>query len=271
MAGMKKKSPEDTIKKDTVSKYYTEEESIKRIYKVIIKNSNIPPKFTEASFTNFNLAEINTKNKSKVKSLKNYARNINQAVQIPQSIYMFSEYNGCGKTHLAVAILKQAAWQYAANLYHKSPLRYKRRGIDISNLELLPIFFMSEKNYLYKKKLLFNNEDEKLQEEVQKIERMVIRSDLLVIDDFLKERNTDFTFNELTSWICLRYEQNKPVIFTSNMDFTDLALRNKNNPYYNTDNFNNATYLASRISEMTKGYKFYFYSSPDDDFRQKSY
>jgi DNA replication protein DnaC len=259
------------MKRDTVNKHYPPEEAIQRIYSALLKVSNIPPKFQDATFASFNMKAINSKNASKVKSLKNYADNILQAIQIPQSVYMFSEYNGCGKTHLAVAILKRAAWQFASEIYRSDPLKYGRRGVSFDNFSRTPVFFMSEKNYIYKKKLAFSTDDKAIKDEVEWIERMVIKSDLLVIDDFFKERNTDFTFNEMTSWICLRYEQNKPVIFTSNMDFTELAMKNEKNPYYNTDNFKNATYLASRLSEMTKGYKFFFYSSPEEDFRQKEY
>lgn len=263
------KSPTNTTKKDIDNKYYSKEKAVRKIYKRIINNSNIPVKFKEATFSNFNLNVINDNNTEKVKAIMNYGRNILQAM--PQSIYMFSRYNGCGKTHLAVAILKKAAWEYAKAIYEKDSLRYKRRGVNLDNLQYTPVFFMSEKNYLYKKKLAFNTKDRDILEEVERIEKMVIRSRLLVIDDFLKERNTDFTFNELTAWICLRYEENKPVIFTSNMDFMDMAKENNENPFYKTDNYKNATYLASRVEEMTKGYKFYFYSSLNDDYRHQAY
>lgn len=265
------KSPKNTIKKDidkNLRKYYTKEEAVKRLYRQIIKKSNIPDKFKDVSFSTFNLDEINQKNLSKIKAIINYGNNIIQA--IPQSIYMFSTYNGSGKTHLAVSILKKAAWEYAKKILEKNPLKYRRRGVSLDYLEETPVFFMSEKNYLYKKKLGFSTDDQSILEEVEEIEKMVIKAKLLVIDDFMKERNTDFTFNELTAWICLRYEENKPVIFTSNMDFMELALENKENPFFKTDNFKNATYLASRIEEMTKGYKFYFFSSLKDDYRHKA-
>lgn len=268
---LKMKSPMSTTKKDIDNKYYQREEAIKRLYLRILKNSNIPPKFSDASFNNFNLDAIHRENLKKVEAIKNYGKNILQAIQIPQSIYIFSKYNGCGKTHLAISLLKHAAWQYAERLFERDKNLYRLRGCNLDNMTYTPVFFMSEKNYLYKKKLAFNTKDLSINNEVELIERMVITSNILVIDDFLKERNTDFTFNELTAWICLRYEQNKPVIFTSNMDFKDMALENEKNPFYKTENFKNATYLASRISEMTKGYQFYFYSSADHDYRQNAY
>ncbi|MFP4015540.1 MAG: hypothetical protein ACLFUI_00780 [Halanaerobiales bacterium] len=268
---MKMKSPGSTTEKDIdkIRKYYSDKEAINRIYSQLVKKSNIPEKFKDVTFSSFNLDETNKKNVKKVKAIMNYGRNIIKAM--PQSLYMFSEYNGCGKTHLAVAILKKAAHEYASLIFEKDPLKYRRRGINLNYIQESPVFFMSEKNYLYKKKLAFSSNDQAIHEEVEYIEKMVIKSKLLVIDDFLKERNTDFTFNELTAWICLRYEDNKPVIFTSNMDFMDLAKENKENPFYKTPHFKNATYLASRVEEMTKGYKFYFYSSYEDDYRHKKF
>lgn len=254
------------IDKDT--RYYPRDVAIKRIYKKIINKSHIPAKFRDATFSNFNLEKVNQKNKKKIKAIMDYGNNILD--NLPHSIYMFSEYNGCGKTHLAVAILKKAAWEFSRLIFEQDPVNFSRRGNDLQELTDTPVFFMSEKNYLYKKKLAFNTDDSTILKEVELIEKMVIKARLLVIDDFLKERNTNFTFNELTSWICLRYEDNKSVIFTSNRDFMELALENNENPFYDTNNFKNATYLASRIEEMTKGFKFYFFSSLKDDYRHKN-
>ena len=129
---------------------------------------------------------------------------------------------------------------------------------------------MSEINYLWKKRK-YDTEDSDLKKEIDIIERAVINSELLVIDDFFSERDTDFVFGNLTAWLNHRYDYNKPVIFTSNENFKILALENNENPYFGTKYMKDATYLASRISEMTKGYQFAFKSSQGDDYRQNSY
>lgn len=264
------------IKKDTADHkqqdnevYISEKKAIQKIYDQIIVNSNIPPKFNEASFDNFRFDAIPQENVKKVKEIKRYSENILTALQGPQSVYIYSNYNGCGKTHVAIAALKTAARCFAKKIFDNNPVKYRRRGISLRDFSWRPVFFMSEVNYLWKKRK-YNTQDDRLKEELDIIERAVINSELLVIDDFFRERDTDFVFGNLTAWLNHRYDYNKPVIFTSNDDFKILALENRKNPYYGTNHMKDATYLASRISEMTKGYQFAFQSSQDSDYRQNN-
>ncbi|MFW6238172.1 MAG: hypothetical protein ACOC5A_02940 [Halanaerobiales bacterium] len=266
---LQKKSSKNSTARDT-DKYISREKAVSRIYKRIIENSNIPPKFRSVSFETFNFDAAPAKNVRKVKQIKVYAENILTAIKGPQSLYIYSSYNGSGKTHVAVSVLKTAARKFAEKIFEKNPLKYSRRGVSLQGFNRCPVFFMSEVNYLWKKRK-YNTSSEKIKEEVDLIEQAVMDSDLLVIDDFFSERDTDFVFGNLTAWLNHRYDYNKPVIFTSNDNFKILALDNEKNPYYGTRYMKNATYLASRISEMTKGYQFAFHSSRDDDYRQNSY
>jgi len=267
-----KKTSKNYTKKVTVDKelFISPEKAVKKIFNKIIENSNIPPKFKEASFENFDLEAIPRHNIKKIKEIRNYAENILTAIKGPQSLYIFSNYNGCGKTHIAIAALRTAASKFAKKIYKKNSLKYRRRGLSLASYNWRPVFFMSEVNYLWKKRK-YNTKDKNLKEELDIIETAVINSELLVIDDFFRERDTDFVFGNLTAWLNHRYDYNKPVIFTSNEDFKILALQNKDNPYFGSRHMKDATYLASRISEMTKGYQFAFHSSQKDDYRQKSY
>ena len=265
------KTSKNSTKKDIDNnKYISRKKAISKIYDQIIENSNIPPKFRSVSFDNFNYEAAPDANVKKVKEIKTYAENILTAIEGPQSVYIFSYYNGSGKTHIAISALKTAAWHFAKKIYENNSLKYRRRGISLDGFDWRPVFFMSEVNYLWKKRK-YNTEDKDLKKEVDLIERAVINSELLVIDDFFRERDTDFVFGNLTAWLNHRYDYNKPVIFTSNDDFKIMALENKNNPYFGTQYMKDATYLASRISEMTKGYQFAFKSSQEEDYRQNSY
>ena len=266
---MKKKPSKTTTKRD-IDKNISAKKAVKKIYDVIIENSHIPPKFDDASFSSFNFKVCPNENISKIKAIKTYAENILTAIKGPQSVYIYSKFNGCGKTHVAIAALKTAAKVFAKEIYKKNPDYYSRRGVSFSDYNWRPVFFMSEVNYLWKKRQ-YNSTNEDLKRELDIIENAVMNSKLLVIDDFLRERNTDFVFGNLTAWLNHRYDYNKPVIFTSNNDFIKLAQDNESNPYYNTGYLKAATYLASRISEMTKGYQFMFKSSPEEDYRQRSY
>ncbi|MDZ7672073.1 MAG: hypothetical protein U5K53_04435 [Halanaerobiales bacterium] len=266
---MKTKPSKTTTKRD-IDKHIPKEKAIKKIYDIIIENSHIPPKFDNASFSTFNFSACPQENVKKIKTIKTYAKNILTAIKGPQSVYIYSKFNGCGKTHVAIAALKTAAKVFAQEIYNKKPEYYSRRGVSFSDFNWRPVFFMSEVNYLWKKRQ-FNSSNQDLKRELDTIENAVMNSKLLVIDDFLRERNTDFVFGNLTAWLNHRYDYNKPVIFTSNSDFFKMAQNNEKNPYYNTNHHKAATYLASRISEMTKGYQFLFLSSPKDDYRQNSY
>ncbi len=265
-----KKNPSKTTTKRDIDKHISEKEAIKKIYDVIIDNSHIPPKFENASFSTFNFKACPQENVSKIKAIKTYAENILTAIKGPQSVYLYSKFNGCGKTHVAISALKTAAKVFATEIYQKRPEYYSRRGVSLSENNWRPVFFMSEVNYLWKKRQ-YNSTNQDLKREIDIIENAVMNSKLLVIDDFLRERNTDFVFGNLTAWLNHRYDYNKPVIFTSNNDFFKLTKNDKSNPYYNSGHLKAATYLASRISEMTKGYQFMFKSSPDEDYRQNSY
>jgi DNA replication protein DnaC len=266
---MKKKPSKTSIKKDT-DKYISTKEAVKKIYNVIMENSHIPPKFKNASFASFNYDACPRENVKKIKAIKTYAENILSAMDVSQSVYIYSKFNGCGKTHVAISALKTAAKEFAKEIYKKNPDYYSRRGISLSDHNWRPVFFMSEVNYLWKKRQ-YNSKDENLERELDTIENAVMNSKLLVIDDFLRERDTDFVFGNLTAWLNHRYDYNKPVIFTSNNEFKMLARNDESNPYYKTKHLKAATYLASRISEMTKGYQFVFASSPEKDYRQNSY
>lgn len=266
---MKKNQSKTFIKKD-IDKHISKKEAIKKIYNIIIENSHIPPKFDNASFASFNFSACPKENVKKIKTIKTYAENISTAIKGPQSVYIYSKFNGCGKTHVAIAALKSAAKVFAEEIFEKNPEYYSKRGVTLNEFNWRPVFFMSEVNYLWKKRQ-YNNMDKDLKRELDIIENAVINSKLLLIDDFLRERNTDFVFGNLTAWLNHRYDYNKPVIFTSNSDFVELAKNNKENPFYRTEHQKAANYLASRISEMTKGYRFFFESSPEQDYRQNSY
>lgn len=232
-----------------------------RIYRKLLANAHIPEKYLDCTFDNFD-TDFMPENAKRAKKMKSFAENIFKVMEIPQSAYLFSYRNGTGKTHIAVATAKLALWQFVKRIYQQNPFKYRRRGNNLNEFNhYAPVFFMSEKNYLWKKKQYRTRNQEVLQE-VELIENAIINSDLLIIDDFFKERDTEFTFGELTAWLCQRYDYNKPVIFTSNEDFKIFRPGFEGNPYLETEHYYSATYLYSRIEEMTQGFQFAF-----DDYK----
>ncbi len=241
-------------------KYYSEEEAVEKIYFQLLDNAHFPQKFKNATFNNFDLDFI-PENKKKVNSIKAYAKNIHHALNRAQSILIYSQGKGTGKTHVAIAAGKLALYQYAKNIYRKNPTRYSIRGINDNFLKYYrPVFFFSEQNYLWKKKK-FYTENKEILNEVEVIENAIINTDLLIIDDLFKSRDTDFTFDELTNWLCQRYDQNKAVILTTNLNYKLLKADKEENPF--RSRLDEAQFLYSRIEEMTKGYQFMFKDNKD--------
>ena len=105
---------------------------------------------------------------------------------------------GCGKSHLAVAILREIIAKGYSGLYYNSPdlLRDIRatfdEGRDVTEEDLL---------------------DE------------VTTTDLLVFDDVGAERSTEFVLDRFYLIINKRYEACKPVIVTTNLDHEELEER----------------------------------------------
>ncbi|MFW6025706.1 MAG: hypothetical protein ACOCRX_05125, partial [Candidatus Woesearchaeota archaeon] len=101
------------------TKYYTEEEAIHKIYKVLLEKAKIPKEYQNCSFSNFDINFI-PENKDKVAELKDFALNYDKnydKLKSYQSVLLYSEKNGCGKTHLAVSMGKLILWGYAKVLY----------------------------------------------------------------------------------------------------------------------------------------------------------
>lgn len=105
---------------------------------------------------------------------------------------------GCGKSHLAVAILREVIFKGYSGLYYNSPdlLRDIRATFD-RNSEI--------------------TEDDLLEE--------VTTTDLLVFDDVGAENSTQFVLDRFYLVINERYEACKPVIVTTNLNLEELENR----------------------------------------------
>lgn len=105
---------------------------------------------------------------------------------------------GCGKTHLAIAVLQEVIGKGYTGLYYNSPnlLRDLRATMDKEN---------------------FTTEDELLEE--------VTTTDLLVFDDVGAEKSSEYVLDRFYLIINERYEAGKPVIITTNLDHEGLENR----------------------------------------------
>lgn len=247
--------------------YYSDKEAVEKIYQILLSNANIPSEYKECSFSSFNHDFI-PENAPKVKALKEFALNYNEyfrETNSPQSVLLYSENNGVGKTHTAVATGKLLLYEYAKSIFNKNPYQYRRRGIIADSIKYkTPVFFMSEKKYIWCRKR-FTSKNTNILNYVEECEKAFTKSEFIIYDDLFRARDTDFYFDELEGIIDMRYDSQKPMIFTTNVNIKTIdQMDTQVNPFI--DKIKQGSYLLSRLEKMTKGYQFKF--EGDKDYRK---
>lgn len=107
----------------------------------------------------------------------------------------------------------------------------------------IPILWASMGNILSQLKSAYSQKQDA--EEILKIYK---KANILVIDDFGKERPSEWTNEQLFALVNYRYERKKPIIITSNYDLDKIADRLTPAPPYN-DNIT-ALAITDRLIEM---------------------
>lgn len=163
-----------------------------------LERARIPPRFMSKTLLTFKT----TGSKIRGELLRNAERyvagfNLSARGECDKGLLLIGPV-GCGKTHLAVAILQQIIDKGYSGLYYNSPnlLRDIRATFDGAS-EL--------------------TEDDLLEE--------VTTTDLLVFDDVGAENSTQFVLDRFYLIINERYEAGKPIIVTTNLDHEALENR----------------------------------------------
>ena len=239
--------------------YYSDQEAIERIYQILLKNARIPREYINCSFSNFDLSFM-PENEPKVKALKEFALNYDKyfrKTNSPQSVLLYSRNNGVGKTHIAVATAKLLLYEMAKDIFNSNPYEYKRRGVILDRIKYkTPVFFMSEKKYIWCRKR-YSSKNEDIIDYIEACEKAFLESEFIIYDDLFRARDTDFYFDELEGIIDIRYDSQKPMIFTTNVNIKTIdQLDPEINPF--AERVGQGAYLLSRIEKMTKGYQFEF-------------
>lgn len=154
----------------------------------LTRSSNIPKKYRNATFESFNPID----NPKALEKAKNFADNFprNKGLLLTGTV-------GTGKTHLACAI--------ANALLNKLYSVYFGNVVDI-------ISFIRG---------TYNRDSSLTEEEAVNI--MTKEVDLFIIDDLGKENNTEYTLSMLYQLINRVYENEKPIIITTNFNSIELA------------------------------------------------
>lgn len=190
---------------------YLKQQRIERIY----KNSKMNTRLKNYDFANY---EITNQNSSAYKKAKEYAENYINGTE--RGSLFITGGVGTGKTYLASSI---------ANRLIKNEI---------------PVVFGTLINLLNDIKDSYSSDSEKEGTIIEKYSKI----DMLIIDDLGKERPSEWTLEKLFTIINNRYENNLPVIITTNYNREKLRERLANNKNYEI-----ADSIISRLYEMCKG------------------
>lgn len=194
----------------------------------IIKNSKMSKRSLNYKFENF---EVNSNNKKVYQSLRDYSERFVNSGE--RKGLILTGNNGVGKTHLACSIANELI----------------KNGI--------PIIYGTLINLLAELKNTYDNDNNISEMEIIKLYEKV---DLLVIDDLGKEKPSEWGLEKLFTIINSRYENNLPVIITTNYDQNSLINRLSINGEIET-----VKSIISRLYEMC-----YLVKIEDRDHRIKN-
>ena len=194
----------------------------------IIQNSKMSKRNLNYKFENF---EVNSNNKKVYQSLKEYSEKLANSVERKGLILVGN--NGVGKTHLACSIANELI----------------KNGIPIIYGTLINLLAELKNTY---------DVDNNISE--MKIIKLYEKVDLLIIDDLGKEKPSEWGLEKLFTLINSRYENNLPVIITTNYDQNSLTNRLSINGEIET-----AKSIISRLYEMC-----YLVKIEDRDHRIKN-
>lgn len=179
-----------------------------------LSNYNVPEKFLDKSFDNFE------NNPTLIEKLKEY-------FQIrPLGSLMLIGKVGTGKTHLAVSIMRELIIKRANQLLKN----IDSNDIDSANLSML---FIPVPEILLEIRSTFNSNYNISEKEI--ISKYA-KIHYLILDDLGAEKTTDWSITTLYIILDRRYRNNKPTLITTNLNLKEIEN-------------NLGSRIASRLSE----------------------
>lgn len=206
----------------------TLDEKAKQIYIEMIRQANIPGRYREKNFVNY---EINRDNKKSYNKVLEYLKKYHDG----SWLFMYGNY-GTGKTHLAIAGMKKVCYEIAkktAKEYKEFPLSIIR-GKTIMN----PVYFVKTPELLEEIKSAYEYDDVLENDVIGKYKH----KQFLVVDDLGSEKPSDWQQEKIYSILDYRYSKLLPTIITTNCSMNELIERIGQR-------------VVDRIQEAAKGYR----------------
>jgi len=187
----------------------------------LFKQSKLGERFKNRTFENF---RVTADNKTTFETAQKYATEFEKYKNEGVGLNFNGSY-GTGKTHLAAAIT----------------IDLISRGI--------PVIMGTTITLLGKFKEAYNRKESE-----SEIIDLYSRIDLLIIDDLGKERVNDWVLEKLYLIINNRYENNLPIVITTNYNIDDLIKKlTATDKYGNIINSDTAEAITSRLWEICRG------------------
>ena len=182
-----------------------------RSFESLLKGARIPRRYLHCELSNFD-----DHTDSQRRALKLATRLVDQFPVVDKGLLYYGE-NGVGKTHLAVALMKEAI---------------RRKGARA--------MFFETRELLKTVRDTYNNQVDETELDVL---RPVLEADLLVLDDIGAEKKSEWVEETLGLIVNTRYSERRVTIFTTN-------LRDSENTEPNSVALQLGLRIRSRLKEM---------------------
>jgi len=182
-----------------------------RSFESLLKGARIPRRYMHCELSNFD-----DHTDSQRRALKLAARLVDQFPVVDKGLLFYGE-NGVGKTHLAVALMKEAI---------------RRKGARA--------MFFETRELLKTVRDTYNNQVDETELDVL---RPVLEADLLVLDDIGAEKKSEWVEETLGLIVNTRYSERRVTVFTTN-------LRDSDNTEPNSVALQLGLRIRSRLKEM---------------------
>jgi DNA replication protein DnaC len=210
--------------------------------------TGIPNRFDHKNFDSYKLDKSGLE--EKVTGIKEYSKNYKDHLDNGQAVYLFGKV-GNGKTHLAIALAKDIVARAAKKRTDKAKANNKLRakGFFTNRRPKNLVRFIEGPSFFQSIRDSFDNDSQDNQSDLMD---RVKKVPVLVWDDILAEKPSEWLLEQMHIIINYRYLNELPTIFTSNLPIEHFNKLSQNQNYFMGKR------IFSRMAEMCKGYIFKF-------------